>query len=234
VADLRKAENELGALENEEGGEMLALVNTPQGCEPVKLRDVEEPSAAENEAIVEVRAFSLNRGELRLLASRPEGWPPGQDVSGVVIKAALDGSGPREGERVVGLVDQGGWAQRVAVPTECLAILPKGVGFAEAASLPIAGPTALRTLRVGGLWDDRIFRVLVHPSFYSLFRGPDLLWCLSCLDVKHELPAFSLKVHGGQRTGFKDREGRGHPRGREPRPFVLYYGSTLWVLRLFP
>ena len=129
---------------------MLALVNNPQGREPAELRDVEEPSAAENEAIVEVRAFSLNRGELRLLASRPEGWRPGQDISGVVVRAASDGSGPREGEWVVGLVDQGGWAQRVSVPTERLAVLPEGVGFTEAASLPIAGLTALRALRVGG------------------------------------------------------------------------------------
>ena len=129
---------------------MLALVNNPQGREPAELRDVEEPSAAENEAIVEVRAFSLNRGELRLLASRPEGWRPGEDISGVVVRAASDGSGPREGERVVGLVDQGGWAQRVSVPTERLAVLPEGVGFTEVASLPIAGLTALRALRVGG------------------------------------------------------------------------------------
>ena len=129
---------------------MLALVNTPQGRELAQLQEVDDPSAAANEAIVEVRAFSLNRGELRLLASRPEGWRPGQDISGVVAKAAPDGSGPQEGERVVGLVDEGGWAQRVAIPTERLAILPEGVGHDEAASLPIAGLTALRALRVGG------------------------------------------------------------------------------------
>jgi hypothetical protein len=57
--------------------------------------------------------------------------------------------------------------------------------------------------------DDRIFRVLVHPSFYSPFRGPDLLWCLSRLEVKYELSAFPLEVHAGKHTGFKDREGRG-------------------------
>lgn len=129
---------------------MLALVNTPQGQEPAQLQEVEEPTAAENEAIVEVHAFSLNRGELRLLASRPEGWRPGQDISGVVGKAAPNGSGAQEGERVVGLVDQGGWAQRVVVPTERLAVLPEGVSFTEAASLPVAGLTALRALRVGG------------------------------------------------------------------------------------
>ena len=129
---------------------MLALVNTPSGEHPAQLREVPEPSAAPDEAIVEVRAFSLNRGELSLLASRPEGWRPGQDVSGVVARAARSGGGPPEGARVMGLVDEAGWAERVAVPVSSLAVLPDGVGFVEAATLPIAGLTALRALGRGG------------------------------------------------------------------------------------
>jgi len=128
---------------------MLALVNTPGGNTPVELRDVAEPEAAANEAIVEVRAFSLNRGELSLLANRPEGWRPGQDIAGVIVQSAADGSGPKEGSRVVALVDQAGWAQRAAAPTARMAVLPESVSFAQAATLPIAGLTALRTLRLG-------------------------------------------------------------------------------------
>lgn len=138
---------------------MFALVNTPDGEEPVELREVEEPAAAPDEAVVEVRAFSLNRGELALLGSRPEGWRPGQDVSGVVTGEAADGSGPEAGARVVGLVDGAGWAERVAIPTPRLAALPDEVSFAAAATLPIAGLTALRTLRFGGSLLGR--RVLV-------------------------------------------------------------------------
>lgn len=134
----------------EGGARMLALVNTPGREEPVELREVAEPSPAPDEAVIEVRSFSLNRGELALLAGRPEGWRPGQDVSGVVTREAADGSGPREGSRVVGLMDQGGWAQRAAVPTSRLAVLPDEVSFAQAAALPIAGLTALRALRLGG------------------------------------------------------------------------------------
>ncbi len=129
---------------------MLAMVNTPGGVAPVEIREFGEPSPNLDEAIVEVRAFSLNRGELALLEMRREGWRPGQDVSGVVVTEAADGSGPRVGSRVVGLVDEAGWAQRVAVPTFRLAVLPEEVSFAAAAALPIAGLTALRALRVGG------------------------------------------------------------------------------------
>src|SRR5215469_15444434 len=128
---------------------MLAVVNTPNGKEPVEIRDVPEPQPAANEALVEVRAFSLNRGELRLFQVRPEGWRPGQDISGVVVKPAADGSGPPPGTRVVALTDNAGWAEHAAVPSHRMAALPDNAGFEEAAALPVAGLTALRTLRHG-------------------------------------------------------------------------------------
>jgi NADPH2:quinone reductase len=129
---------------------VLAVVNTPSASIPVELREVDEPEPAANEAIVEVHAFSVNRGELALLGIRPEGWRPGQDIAGVVVQAAADGSGPQEGTRVVALVDSGGWAQRVAAHTARMAALPDNVSFASAATLPVAGLTALRTVRLGG------------------------------------------------------------------------------------
>ncbi|MBN9221996.1 MAG: zinc-binding dehydrogenase [Mesorhizobium sp.] len=129
---------------------MLALVTSPDGNGGLKLADFDEPRPLANEALVSVHATSLNRGELRLLAIRPNGFIPGQDIVGVVEKAAADGSGPAAGTRVAALVDQGGWAERVTVPTDRLAIVPDAVAFASAATLPVAGTTALRTLRHGG------------------------------------------------------------------------------------
>jgi NADPH:quinone reductase-like Zn-dependent oxidoreductase len=129
---------------------MRALVATGSSAAPLELRSVEEPTADAGQAIVDVRAISINRGELRLLAARPEGWRPGQDIAGVVAQTAADGSGPPVGTRVVALVDQAGWAERVAVPSSRMGVLPDGVSFAQAASLPVAGLTALRTLRLGG------------------------------------------------------------------------------------
>jgi len=128
---------------------VLAIVNTPGGAAPVELREIAEPQPAANEALVEVRAFSLNRGELRLFQIRPEGWRPGQDISGVVVKQAADGSGPAAGTRIVALTDNAGWAERAAVPSHRMAALPDNARFEAAAALPVAGLTALRTLRHG-------------------------------------------------------------------------------------
>lgn len=128
---------------------MLGLVTTPEGKAPMELRELPEPTVERNEALVEVRAFSLNRGELRSIRNNGEGWVPGQDVAGVVVQRAADGSGPPVGARVVALTDEFGWAQRVAVSSHRMAALPEGVSFAQACTLPVAGLTALRTLRHG-------------------------------------------------------------------------------------
>jgi NADPH2:quinone reductase len=123
---------------------MRALVADRSSASGVSLRDVPEPRPAPDEALVEVHAVSLNRGEVRRLPEREERTIPGWDVAGVVV------AGPLEGRRVVALADQGGWAERVAVPAERLAELPDGVSFESASTLPVAGLTAIRALEVGG------------------------------------------------------------------------------------
>jgi len=128
---------------------MLALATTLNDDAPVELRELPDPQPQRNEAVVAVRAFSLNRGELRSVRNNGVGWVPGQDVAGVVLAQAADGSGPPAGARVVALTDEFGWAQRVAVPGHRMAVLPDTVSFAQAATLPVAGLTALRTLRHG-------------------------------------------------------------------------------------
>jgi NADPH:quinone reductase-like Zn-dependent oxidoreductase len=87
------------------------------------------------------------------------GWRPGWDLAGVVERAAADGSGPPAGARVVGILTEGAWAERVGVPTHALAALPDEVTFAQAATFPVAGLTALHALAKGGLLAGR--RVLV-------------------------------------------------------------------------
>jgi len=79
-----------------------------------------------------------------------EGWRPGWDLAGVVEQAAADHSGPPAGARVVGFVPGGAWSEAVAVPTNALAQLPDNVSFAQAATLSVAGLTALYALEQNG------------------------------------------------------------------------------------
>jgi NADPH2:quinone reductase len=130
---------------------MRGIVTDPAGAGGLRITDdLPEPRPAPNELVLSVRAFSINFGEQDLIRQRPDGWRPGQDVAGVVLTAAADGSGPPPGTRVVAYPEWEGWAQRIPVPTAWVAPIDDTVSYEQAAALPVAGLTALRALRAGG------------------------------------------------------------------------------------
>jgi NADPH:quinone reductase-like Zn-dependent oxidoreductase len=136
-----------------------AVVVDPNAPGRLVIAPVADAAPERGEAVVRVRAVSLNRGEVRRAGMAAAGWRPGWDLAGVVDVGAANGSGPRVGARVVGLVTEGAWAQRVAVPTDALAELPDKVTFSQAATFPVAGLTAIHALAKGGVLLGR--RVLI-------------------------------------------------------------------------
>ena len=109
------------------------------------------------EVLIRVAAAAVNRPDIQ---QRRGLYPPppnasevlGLDVAGRVERAGEGVSWPRAEERVCALVNGGGYAEFCVVPAvQCMPI-PKGLGFAEAASLPEAFSTAWNSM----IWLGRL------------------------------------------------------------------------------
>ncbi len=139
-----------------------AIVVDPDAPGGLGVSQVKAPEPGPNDALVEVEASSLNRGDLLAAQAADTGWRPGHDIAGTLLEQAADGTGPKAGARVVGLLDSGAWCEQVAVATDRVAELPEDVSFADASTLPTAGLTAHRALEKGGLLLGK--RVLITGS----------------------------------------------------------------------
>ncbi len=127
---------------------MRALLHDPDAPHGLRLGEAPDPDPRPSEALIEVGATSLNFADVAFLRRRFEpGDVPGFDAAGTVRVAAEDGSGPPAGARVATFGSSGGWAERRAVDTAELAVVPDAVDLGAAAALPAAGVTALRALR---------------------------------------------------------------------------------------
>jgi NADPH2:quinone reductase len=128
---------------------MRAIIVDSLALMRLAIHEVPLPTIGSNEVMVQVKATSLNLGEVRHSRTADEGYRPGWDVAGIVVQSSPLGN-LSVGTRVVGFVEPGAWAEYVAVPLDSLAVLPDSVSFKQAATLPGAGLTALHAVEHGG------------------------------------------------------------------------------------
>ncbi|GAA4735019.1 NAD(P)-dependent alcohol dehydrogenase [Isoptericola chiayiensis] len=141
----------------------------------VRVDEVPEPVAADDQVLIEVRAVSLNGSDRENLAGRPayariaglrrpRNPVPGSDVAGVVVAAGPEVTAFAPGDEVFGELPgyRGGLAERVAVRPTTLVRKPAGLTFVEAAAIPQSGCIALRATR--GLSGEPGARVLVNGA----------------------------------------------------------------------
>src|SRR6266704_1449253 len=128
---------------------MLALVADPSASPALTLADVPEPSAGPGQLVVRMEAASINRGEIRNAAGQPPGKIIGWDVVGTVVALGDGVAGFQVGQRVLGLAPTGGaFAELVALAAEWTIPLPSSADSVLAATLPVAGLTAVNVLRL--------------------------------------------------------------------------------------
>lgn len=179
---------------------MRALVADSSAPGKIAFGDVPEPVPAPGEVLVEVRAFSINRGEMRMLGTAADGWRPGWDFAGIV-RSDVD-NGPKAGARVVGIRRGETWAEYVAVPADWIAGLPDNLSFAGAAALPTAGLAALRMLRMGPAILGR--RILVTGASGGVGRFVIQLAHLGGAEVTALVSTRSARAEGLRQLGADD------------------------------
>lgn len=137
---------------------MRALVIDRSAVSGLRLGEVADPEPATNQALIRVTATSLNSGEIvHGLSEAADGTVPGWDATGIVERAALDGSGPAQGTPVVTLGPSGAWAELRAVDTGLIGAVPADADHGAISTVPVAGTTALRSLhRLGPILGRRV------------------------------------------------------------------------------
>jgi NADPH:quinone reductase-like Zn-dependent oxidoreductase len=129
----------------------------------VELRDVETPVPADDQVLVRVRAASVNRADLDGLAPRPafarlfmgvrapRNHRLGLDAAGVIEAVGSAVTRFRPGDDVFAdlfVHGQGAFAEYVCAPEKAFELMPAGMSFEDAATLPHSAILAVQGLRL--------------------------------------------------------------------------------------
>ena len=137
--------------------EMKAIIIDAYGdVNKLKKVEVSQPVPGKNEVLVETHAVSINPVDCKIRSGLMKekisyAFPLvlGLDVSGVVKQVGQEVTGYKVGDAVLAktnLLDNGAYAEFVAIDEQLLALKPDNLSFEEAAALPLAGTTAWQAL----------------------------------------------------------------------------------------
>jgi NADPH2:quinone reductase len=128
------------------------VITRPGPPEVLELRDFPEPRCGPEQVRIRVRAAALNRADLlqrRGLYPAPAGSPqeiPGLEFAGEIVSLGEQVRGLSEGDRVMGILGGGGYAETVCVDAGLCAAVPPGLDWLQAGAIPEAFITAYDAL----------------------------------------------------------------------------------------
>jgi len=138
------------------------------GPEVLEVRDVPEPVAQPGEVIVHVEAVGVNFADTLSTRGVYKSAPPPPFISGREFAGVVAGTG----ERVMGYVQYGAAAEKVAVSRKLIWPQPKGWTSQQSAAFPVNFFTAYLAYWKAGMTsdalepvyvaDERLRRVLIH------------------------------------------------------------------------
>lgn len=135
---------------------MKALrTHTVGGPETLVLDDLPEPVAGAGQVVVQVKACSINFPDTLMIRDlyqfKPERpYSPGGELAGVIVGVGEGVTGFAVGDRVIGMIGNGGLAEQVVVDQTRLFALPDGVSFETGASLLMTYGTTIHGFKDRG------------------------------------------------------------------------------------
>lgn len=132
------------------------------GPEVLAVSESPDPVAAPEEVLVRVHATALNRADLlQRMGMYPNPFPaddeiPGLEFAGEVISCGARVTMWKPGDRVMGIVSGGAYAEKLVIHERQAMAVPEGMSWTEAAAIPEVFITAWDALVVqGGLTSGR-------------------------------------------------------------------------------
>lgn len=115
--------------------------------ESLAIEDVPSPVPGEGEVLIEVHAAGVNFADLLIVKGEyqhkpPFPFSPGAEVAGTVSALGAGVSGLQIGQRVLAMVDHGGYAQEAVAQAHEVTPLPETMDFETAATFPIVYTTS--------------------------------------------------------------------------------------------
>lgn len=132
----------------------------------LKIGTTEKPSIKENELLIEVHTAGVNRTDLLSREKMSSPTPQmglGIEVAGIVVEVGESESTFVVGDKVMGLVNRGGYAEYVVLPSDRAMKIPEIFTFEQAAAIPEVFLTAYQTL----FWHGKLSKkqtVLIHAG----------------------------------------------------------------------
>lgn len=131
---------------------MKAYVRINAKNDHVELKEVAIPEIDKDEVLVKVQAFGVGIHDRYFIPTNVRfPYPIGNEAAGIIMKKGNDVSGFQNGDRVIlssSMQQKGGcWAQYVAVSSKMLIPMPNGIDFTQGAAIPVAGKTAVESMR---------------------------------------------------------------------------------------
>ena len=125
------------------------------GPDVLKLAEVERPEPGEGEVLIRVHASGVNfadtmRRKNEYLKKQAVPFTPGSEVAGAVEAVGSGVSDVSEGDEVVVLGNDGGYAEYAVAPANSVIPIPDGLGFDAAAAIPLQGLTAYHLIKTTG------------------------------------------------------------------------------------